>query len=155
MYGKLNEFIIINPVSVMFSSNWCYTLQFNLCIWRKSCKSFCSRRKILRQNKIRRKPERQTTKSKCRIFYFHFCICFRRLQTAKCRLMSVQIALQFIFASAKDSTEVSHKIQNSIFREKLIHSQQGRRNRWGTKARASSKFGQSKSEFFCNMKFSY
>ena len=36
--------------------------------------------------------------------------------------MSVQIALQFIFASAKDSTEVSHKIQNSIFREKLTQS---------------------------------
>ena len=54
--------------------------------------------------------------------YSHFCICFRRLQNAECRLMSVQIALQFIFASAKDSTEVSHKIQNSIFREKLTQS---------------------------------
>ena len=37
--------------------------------------------------------------------------------------MSVQIALQFIFASTKNSTEVNHKMQGSIFRKKLINNQ--------------------------------
>ena len=98
MHGKWNEFT--NILSIMFIK-----LMINL----KQADG-----KYFVKTKFRRNLERQTTTSKCRIVSFLYMF----QKTAKCRLMSVQIALQFIFASTKNSTEVNHKMQGSIFREK-------------------------------------
>ena len=95
MHGKWNEFTNILSIKLMIK------------LQHADGKYFV-------KTKFRRKPERQTTTSKCRIVSFLYMF----QKTAKCRLMSVQIALQFIFASTKNSTEVNHKMQGSIFREK-------------------------------------
>ena len=98
MHGKWNEFTNILSIKLMIKlqhADGKYFVKTNL------------------EENRNVKRQRQSAEQ------FHFCICFRRLQTAKCRLMSVQIALQFIFASTKNSTEVNHKMQGSIFRGKV------------------------------------